>query len=168
MFLFQVEKYEPEVVWSDGEWGGSSEWWGSTEFLAWLYNDSPVRDTVVTNDRWGTETSCAHGGFYSCTDNFNPGNKMLTVFATLLPKYLVKHSPNPSSYLSSGVLQKHKWENCMTLDKKSWGFRRNARIQDYNTPHQLITALVETVACGGRRHFHLLKYQLPTLPFHQT
>lgn len=48
-----------------------------------------------------------------------------------------------------GVLQNHKWENCMTIDKKSWGFRRNARLSDFLTVHELITELVSTVSCGG-------------------
>lgn len=38
-----------------------------------LYNDSPVRDTVVTNDRWGRGTLCKHGDFITCSDRFNPG-----------------------------------------------------------------------------------------------
>jgi len=37
------------------------------------YICSPVKDTVVTNDRWGAGTPCHHGGFYTCTDKFNPG-----------------------------------------------------------------------------------------------
>jgi len=49
----------------------------------------------------------------------------------------------------SGVLQPRKWENCLTLDKYDWGFRKTAKIQDYLTPHEMITILVETVACGG-------------------
>ena len=28
----------------------------SVEFLKWLYNESPVKDVVVVNDRWGKET----------------------------------------------------------------------------------------------------------------
>jgi hypothetical protein len=28
--------------------------------------------------------------------------------------------------LSTGILQKHKWENCMTIYHHSWGYRRNA------------------------------------------
>lgn len=46
-----VMRYSPEVVWSDGEWEHPSSTWKSEEFLAWLYNDSPVRETVVVNDR---------------------------------------------------------------------------------------------------------------------
>jgi len=48
----------------------------------------------------------------------------------------------------TGVLQKHKWENCMTIDRKAWTHRRNAVLADYLTPHDIITALVETVRCA--------------------
>jgi len=37
----------------------------------------------------------------------------------------------------------------MTLDKESWGFRRNAKIEDYLTATELMTTIVESVACGG-------------------
>uniref|UniRef100_A0A4W3GKT6 alpha-L-fucosidase n=1 Tax=Callorhinchus milii TaxID=7868 RepID=A0A4W3GKT6_CALMI len=77
---------------------------------------SPVRKTVETNDRWGLGTICKHGGYYTCADRYNPGH--------LLP---------------------HKWENCMTIDRKSWGFRRNAELRDFLSIQQL----VQTVSCGG-------------------
>ncbi|XP_049828760.1 alpha-L-fucosidase-like [Schistocerca gregaria] len=115
-----VNTYQPEIVWSDGEWEASDEYWTSKEFIAWLFNESPVRETVVTNDRWGTGTLCTHGSFYTCTDRYNPG-----------------------------VLQPHKWENCLTIDKASWGYRRNAKLEDYMTTHELIEQLVSTVSCNG-------------------
>ncbi|XP_050805614.1 plasma alpha-L-fucosidase isoform X2 [Gopherus flavomarginatus] len=115
-----VTKYQPEILWSDGNGNAPDTYWNSTGFLAWLYNDSPVRDTVVTNDRWGVGSICKHGGYYTCSDRYNPGH--------LLP---------------------HKWENCMTIDKWSWGYRRNAQLSDYLTIEELIKQLVETVSCGG-------------------
>jgi len=81
---------------------------------------SPVRDTVVTNDRWGVGSICAHGGFYTCSDRYNPGH--------LLP---------------------HKWENCMTIDKRSWGYRRNAQLDDYLTIEDLVKVWWDKgVACN--------------------
>jgi len=115
-----VNTYEPDVVWSDGDWEAPDSYWNSTEFLAWLYNSSPVRDTVVVNDRWGAGDTCVNGGFFTCTDRYNPGS-----------------------------LQNHKWENALTVDQFSWGYRRNANYSDYLTVPALLTQLVSTVACGG-------------------
>ena len=47
-----VNNFQPDVLWSDGDWEAQPEYWGSKDFLAWLYNDSPVKDTVVVNDRY--------------------------------------------------------------------------------------------------------------------
>ncbi|XP_037090729.1 alpha-L-fucosidase-like [Pollicipes pollicipes] len=116
-----VENYKPDVIWSDGSIAApSSDYWGSKDFIAWLYNDSPVKDTVVTNDRWGRDASCAHGDFFTCRDRYNPG-----------------------------VLLPHKWENCMTIDSKSWGYRREAVLADFLTMDDLTKVLAETISCGG-------------------
>lgn len=115
-----VNAYKPEVIWSDGEWEAPDTYWNSTEFIAWLYNESPVKDTVVVNDRWGIGVECHHGDFYTCQDNYNPGK-----------------------------LLNHKWENCMTVDRSSWGYRRDAKFSDIKTVEKLIEELVSTVSCGG-------------------
>ncbi|KAF2901670.1 hypothetical protein ILUMI_04513, partial [Ignelater luminosus] len=115
-----VQNYSPEIIWSDGDWHKNYTYWKSTEFLAWLYNESPVKDTVVVNDRWGKGVECNHGDFYTCVDRYNPK-----------------------------VLQNHKWENAMTLDKESWGYRRYNSITDIMTTAELLKTLTETISCGG-------------------
>jgi alpha-L-fucosidase len=60
-----VNRYQPSVIFSDGEWDLPSEKWRAPELLAWLYNDSPVAQRVVVNDRWGRESRHKHGGYYT-------------------------------------------------------------------------------------------------------
>ncbi|KAL3306879.1 Tissue alpha-L-fucosidase, partial [Cichlidogyrus casuarinus] len=114
-----VDKYEPELIWADGDIG-PIPYWNSTTFLAWLYNDSPVKDQVVVNDRWGDGCSCKHGGYFNCNDRYRPGK-----------------------------LEQHKWENCYTIDRNSWGFRKEASLSDILSSKELIKGLIETVAFGG-------------------
>ena len=100
---------EPHVWWSDGDWEANPEYFGSQDFLAWLFNESPNKETVVTNDRWGVGTGKKHGSFFSGPDRWQPGQ-----------------------------LVEHKWENAMTVDQHSWGIRRNIQIQDILSPEDLI------------------------------
>ncbi len=60
-----VEKYEPNTLFTDGEWEHESSVWHSTDFLQWLYNESSVRDVIVPNDRWGKETRGRMGGNFT-------------------------------------------------------------------------------------------------------
>src|SRR5437016_11810580 len=60
-----VTRYKPSVIFSDGEWEMSSADWHSPELLAWLFNDSPAKDEVVINDRWGSDTRHKHGGYWT-------------------------------------------------------------------------------------------------------
>jgi alpha-L-fucosidase len=115
-----VEKYEPEIIWSDGEWEAPSEYWKSTEFLAWYATNSSVAETGVFNDRWGQDTLCKHGGVRTCTDRYQPG-----------------------------AIQNHKWENALTVDSTSWGWNRNATYSDYLSTEYFVHQLIETVAFNG-------------------
>jgi alpha-L-fucosidase len=60
-----VTQSRPSIIFSDGEWDMTSEEWRTPELLAWLLNESPVRDEVVINDRWGKDTRHKHGGYYT-------------------------------------------------------------------------------------------------------
>jgi alpha-L-fucosidase len=60
-----VTRYKPAIIFTDGEWEMPSVDWHSPELLAWLFNESPVKDDVVVNDRWGKETRHKHGGYWT-------------------------------------------------------------------------------------------------------
>ncbi len=60
-----VTRYKPSIIFSDGEWELPSSEWHSAELLAWLFNESPVKDDVVVNDRWGSDTRHKHGGYWT-------------------------------------------------------------------------------------------------------
>jgi len=60
-----VTRYKPAIIFSDGEWDMPSKDWKSEELLAWLFNESPCRDEVVVNDRWGKDCRHKHGTYYT-------------------------------------------------------------------------------------------------------
>ncbi|XP_011355897.1 tissue alpha-L-fucosidase isoform X1 [Pteropus medius] len=115
-----VNRYKPDLIWSDGDWESSDTYWNSTGFLSWLYNVSPVKSEVVVNDRWGVNCSCHHGGYYNCEDKFKPSS-----------------------------LPGHKWEMCSSIDKLSWGYRRDIVMSDIADEAEIISELVQTVSMGG-------------------
>lgn len=59
-----VTRYQPPIIFLDGDWTMDEKQWRSAELAAWLYNDSPVKDYVVVNDRWGKSRG-EHGDYYS-------------------------------------------------------------------------------------------------------
>lgn len=119
-----VSRYSPEVVWSDGEWEHPSQTWKSEEFLAWLYNESPMRETVVINDRWGEETRSKHGSFYTT-------------------EYDLIHQDD-----SKDVKFSHPWEECRGIGN-SFGYNRNENLEDYTTGKELVHILIDKVSRGG-------------------
>ncbi len=60
-----INTYKPDVFWTDGDWDASEDTWKSKEFLTWLYNESPVKDRVVTYDRWGSGVRFHHGSVFT-------------------------------------------------------------------------------------------------------
>ncbi len=60
-----ISKYKPYVFWTDGDWDAQPEVWKSQELLSWAFNESPVRDSLVVNDRWGAGVRFHHAGIYT-------------------------------------------------------------------------------------------------------
>jgi alpha-L-fucosidase len=119
-----VSRYEPDILWTDGEWDYPSQRWRAPEFLAWLFNESPVAETVAVNDRWGEETRGKHGGYYTT-------------------EYGRVHAEDASE-----AVIPHPWEECRGIGH-SFGYNRAETVADYSRPEALIALLVDTVARGG-------------------
>jgi alpha-L-fucosidase len=60
-----INQYKPDILWTDGDWDQSDTAWHTLPFLAWLFNDSPVKDSIVSYDRWGRGIRFHHGGVYT-------------------------------------------------------------------------------------------------------
>ncbi len=119
-----VMRYQPDIIWPDGEWVGSDSLWRSTEFLAWLYNESPVAAEVAVNDRWGEGSRSKHGGYYTTEYGLVMEEEGLQT-----PEY-------------------HPWEECRGIGG-SFGYNRAENLEDYSTSEELIHILARTVARGG-------------------
>lgn len=119
-----VTRYNPEVLWADGEWKHPSKTWRSEELMAWLFNESAVKESIVVNDRWGEETRSKNGSFYTT-------------------EYDLIHKDD-----SKDVKFTHPWEECRGI-AGSFGYNRNENLEDYSSAKELIQILIEKVSRGG-------------------
>jgi alpha-L-fucosidase len=120
-----VTRYQPSLIFADGEWEHPSETWRSPELLAWLFNESASRSDVVVNDRWGKETRGKHGGYYT------------TEYGEV---HVGKGKDVPKD--------RHPWEENRGIGR-SFGYNRNENVDDYRPAKDLIHLLVDMTAQGG-------------------
>lgn len=120
-----VNRYQPSLIFADGEWEHPSSTWRSPELLAWLFNESPSKEDVVVNDRWGKETRGKHGGYYT------------TEYGEV---HVGKGADVPK--------ERHPWEENRGIGR-SFGYNRNENVDDYRPAGDLIRLLVDMTAQGG-------------------
>jgi len=120
-----VETYQPNTLFTDGEWEHESSVWHATDFLTWLYNESSVRDFIVPNDRWGKDTRGLYGG------NFT------TEYGTIGNGRSLDDAPD-----------RRPFEECRGIGK-SFGFNRIERPCDYLSVRELLQILCGLVCKGG-------------------
>lgn len=119
-----VNNYQPEIIFADGEWDYDSKTLKSEQFMAWLFNESPVKNTVVVNDRWGKETRSKHGDYYTT-------------------EYDLVHNDE-----GIGDKADHPWEESRGIGT-SYGYNRFETTDHYLTSKQLIDILIDKVSNGG-------------------
>ena len=60
-----IDKYDPDILWFDGEWQRPAEYYRTPEIVAYFYNRAEGRKEVVSNDRMGRGTREEHGDFFT-------------------------------------------------------------------------------------------------------
>ena len=119
-----IEEYKPYTLFTDGEWEHPSSVWHSTDFLQWLYNESSVKDYIVPNDRWGSETRGRLGG-------------------NLTTEYGFIGSADGSEEMIDRVS-----EECRGIGA-SFGWNKFETVDDYLSEEALIKMLVDLVSNGS-------------------
>lgn len=132
-----VKRYRPSFLYFDGEWEFPSDSFEMQDFLAWLYNDSPCKDDVVVNDRFGRGSRGKHGGVF-CSE---------------------------AGVRESGT--DRKWCEDRPISRGNWSYNRLERLEDYLSERDLIHLLVETVALGGNLHLDVSPRADGTIPLLQ-
>ena len=132
-----VRRYSPSLIYFDGEWEFPLDSFEMQDFLTWLYNDSPCKDDVVVNDRFGRGSRGKHGGVY-CSE---------------------------AGVRESGT--DHKWCEDRPISRGNWSYNRLERLEDYLSERDLIHLLVETVALGGNLHLDVSPCADGTIPMLQ-
>ncbi|MBP6459758.1 MAG: alpha-L-fucosidase [Crocinitomicaceae bacterium] len=115
-----VNRYEPSLIFSDGgEWDLDENYVQTKEFLSWLYEESPVKNEIVVNDRFHKGMPGVYGDYYSSEYND------------------AEHIQND-----------HPWEESRGIGD-SYGFNRAENWNHYNSTKDLILELVDIVSRGG-------------------
>lgn len=120
-----ITKYEPATLFTDGEWDYPSSVWHATDFLTWLYNESPVKDYIVPNDRWGKETRGRFGGNFTSEYGWIEANRKIEDISLDRP-----------------------FEECRGIGT-SFGLNRLEGTEDYLSAKALLVMLCDLVSKGG-------------------
>jgi alpha-L-fucosidase len=116
-----IDKYDPDLLWLDGEWGTDVNDARSPEIVSYFYNKAAGRKEVASNDRLGEDTRINVGDFY--TSEYDSLNDVQTQLV-------------------------HKWEDCRGLSQ-SFGYNWQDTEKNIVSVTDLIDMLVGIVSEGG-------------------
>ena len=118
-----VEKYDPEVLWFDGEW---VNWWTEADGKD-LYNYCrSLKPSIIVNNRVGKGRQGMQG--------MNKGPDYAGDFGT------------PEQEIPATGLKGVDWETCMTMND-TWGFK--SYDENWKSTETLIRQLIDAASKGG-------------------
>lgn len=118
-----INNYKPYFVFMDGDWMATYDVFKSTELVSWLLNDSPVKDYVAFNDRWGKI----------------PGGKTGRGLNGMIYN---------TEFGGGKGYSDHAWQEDRSFGP-SYGYNRNLKIKDYDSPSEVIRMIAQVSSKGG-------------------
>ena len=119
-----IDKYDPDILWYDGEWLTNAEELHTYDIAAYFYNKTEGRKDVAVNDRYGLQDGkrlrSKRGDFFTSEYN-DMGEK---------PK------------------QSHAWEECKGISQ-SFGYNWEDTDENVISSKEFIDMFVDIVAQGG-------------------
>jgi alpha-L-fucosidase len=101
-----IDRYEPDILWFDGEWERPSDYFRTRELAAYFYDRAEGRREVAMNDRLGRETRRVRGDFYTSeTDEITvPIDRVWEECRSMSGAYGYLRSERTEDYLSATEL----------------------------------------------------------------
>jgi len=101
-----IDNYDPDILWFDGEWQRSAEYYKTPEIVAYFYNNAVGKKEVAANDRIGKGTREQSGDFYTSeTDEVvEPMNYTWEENRSMSESYGYNWGDSLDNYLSSEEL----------------------------------------------------------------
>ena len=148
-----VDMYQPDILWGDvpispfRDVNGKplcADHWNSKEVIAYFYNHSKNPDEVVTNDRWGLDTSrTAAVSNRSLSKSLWAQSYRDADEGGFLGDFQTPERRNITSIFGL------PWETCDALDPTSWGYNKRTPDDKYMTTNELVDYLADIVSKGG-------------------
>ncbi|HYW96709.1 MAG TPA: alpha-L-fucosidase [Bacteroidales bacterium] len=101
-----IDKYDPDILWFDGEWQRPADYYRTPDIVAYFYNKAEGRKEVAANDRMGRGTRERHGDFYT-SETDEVVDKMEYPWEenrSMSESYGYNHTDSLENYLSSDEL----------------------------------------------------------------
>jgi alpha-L-fucosidase len=124
-----IDRYDPDILWYDGEWTNPVEDLGSYEIAAYFYNQAEGKKEVAVNDRYGL------------LDGKELRRKRGDIFTS-------EYGYSPEGIVEQKPWMTHAWEENRSISQ-SFGFNWQDTEANVITSKSLVDMLVNIVAAGG-------------------
>ena len=133
-----IDRYDPDLIWFDGDWDSPWQFFGSADITAYLYNRAEGRKEVAVNDRFGLRRALP------------PGHTRQEMFENLLRCHCGDYYTDESGDVADQLDPKrhHVWEECTGISK-CYGNHWNESETNVMSERAFLEKFTGIVARGG-------------------